>query len=197
MAARAASTFSHYLPLDIKKIRPIYNLISKFQEVLEMKHTLNVRRPIDICHPVRSLLAIMLIPAIVIGVGAGFAAAAMPNACPVDGCEVTIVGVKQSGEELELEFNSNFTPDVSKNHFHVWWGENFKVEQVGRNAQPVFGVKQGRWHRHADYPTYITQGAASTSVRGEAVTLCVTAADRNHNILDAKVYHCVDASQNL
>jgi len=117
----------------------------------------------------------------------------MPNACPVDGCEVKIMEVKRSGEELELTFKSNFTPDVSKNHFHVWWGENFTVEQVGRNAEPVYGVKQGRWHRHDDYPTYITQGAASTGVRGNAVTICVSAADRNHNILDVKIYHCVDA----
>ncbi len=125
------------------------------------------------------------------------AIAAMPNACPVDGCEVKIVGVEKSGEELEITFKSNFSPDVSKNHFHVWWGENFTVEQVGRNAQTVYGVKQGRWHRHADYPTYTTQGASSTRVRGEAVTICVSAADRNHNILDVKSYQCVDASDKL
>ena len=124
-------------------------------------------------------------------------AAAMPNACPVDGCEVTIEGVEKSGEELEITFKSNFAPDVSKNHFHVWWGENFTVEQVGRNAQTVHGVKQGRWHRHADYPTYTTQGSSSTGVRGEAVTICVSAADRNHNILDVKVYDCVDVRDKL
>ena len=125
------------------------------------------------------------------------AAAAMPNACPVDGCEVKIMEVKRSDAELELTFESNFTPDVSKNHFHVWWGENFTVEQVGRNAEPVYGVKQGRWHRHDDYPVYVTQGAASTSVRGSAVTICVSAADRNHNILDVKIYHCVNVSDKL
>ena len=124
-------------------------------------------------------------------------AADMPNACPVDGCDVRIEAVKRSGTELEITFQSNFTPDVSKNHFHVWWGEIYSVEQVGRNAEPVHGVKQGRWHRHADYPKYITQGAASTSVRGDAITICVTAADRNHNILDVKIYHCVDASDHL
>lgn len=123
--------------------------------------------------------------------------AAMPNACPVDGCEVKIVGVEKSGSELELTFESNFTPDVSKNHFHVWWGENFTVEQVGRNAEPVYGVKQGRWHRHDDFPTYVTQGAASTSVRGNAQTLCVTAADRNHNVLDVKIYHCVNVKDKI
>jgi len=143
-------------------------------------------------------LAMMLtLVATIVGLGAAVASTAMPNACPVDGCIVKIVSVGNAGEELEIEFKSNFTPDVSKNHFHVWWGENFTVKQVGRNAQPVFGVKQGRWHRHDDYPIYITQGAASTKVRGEAVTICVTAADRNHNILDSKLYHCVDASDKL
>ncbi|CAB1084926.1 hypothetical protein D1AOALGA4SA_12427 [Olavius algarvensis Delta 1 endosymbiont] len=124
-------------------------------------------------------------------------AASMPNACSVDGCDVKIVGVTKAGGELEITFESNFMPDVSKNHFHVWWGENFTVEQVSRNAQTVHGVEQGRWHRHADYPSYVTQGAASTSVRGQATTICVSAADRNHNILDVKVYDCVDVSDKL
>lgn len=131
------------------------------------------------------------------GVSGALAAAEMPNACPVDGCEVRIVEVKPSGDELELTFDSNFTPDVSKNHFHVWWGEQYTVKQVGRNAEPQFKVKQGRWHRHDDYPKYITQGAASTGVRTGAVTVCVTAADRDHNVLDANIFNCVDASDKL
>ncbi len=142
--------------------------------------------------------AALILAALVIGSGAaGLVMADMPNACPVDGCIVEIVSIARSGEELEITFKSNFTPDVSKNHFHVWWGENFSVKQVGRNAQPVYGVEQGRWHRHDDFPTYITQGAASTKVRGKAVTVCVSAADRNHNILDIKTYHCMDASNYL
>jgi len=148
------------------------------------------------CHRSRAWPLILILALTLIGV-ASAAAATMPNACPVDGCEVKIVGVEKSGDELEITFESNFTPDVSKNHFHVWWGEKFTVEQVSRNAQTVHGVKQGRWHRHADYPTYITQGAASTSVRDQATTICVSAADRNHNILDVKVYHCVDVSDKL
>lgn len=132
-----------------------------------------------------------------LGTGAASAADALPNACPVDGCEVRIVGIERSGEELELSFDSNFSPDVSKNHFHVWWGERYTVKQVGRNAETVHRVTQGRWHRHDDYPQYITKGAASTSVREGASTICVTAADRNHNIIDVQVYHCVDASSHL
>jgi len=142
----------------------------------------------------RVWVTILAVVAMMTAGGSGLALAAMPNACPVDGCDVKILEVTRAGDELELTLESNFTPDVSKNHFHVWWGENFTVEQVGRNAQTVHGVKQGRWHRHADYPIYITQGAASTSVRGEAVTICISPADRNHNILDVKVFHCVDVS---
>ena len=131
------------------------------------------------------------------GTGGALAAEPLPNACPVDGCEVKIAGVKRFGDELKLTFESNFSPDVSKNHFHVWWGEKYTVKQVGRNAETVHGVTQGRWHRHDEYPTYVTKGAASTGVRGEAVTICVSAADRNHNILDVQIYHCVDASSHL
>ena len=144
-----------------------------------------------------ALIRMAILSMLMMGLNSLPALAAMPNACPVDGCEVKIVGVKKSGAELELTFDSNFTPDNSKNHFHVWWGENFTVEQVGRNAEPLYGVKQGRWHRHDDYPTYVTQGAASMSVRGDAVTLCVSAADRNHNILDVQIYHCVNVKDKL
>lgn len=123
--------------------------------------------------------------------------AEMPNACPVDGCMVTITDVQKAGDELQLTFDSNFTPDVSKNHFHVWWGEKYSVEQAGRNAETEHNVTQGRWHRHDDYPTYVTTGAASTSEREGSVTICVSAADRNHNIIDVSLYHCVDVSNLL
>ena len=88
-------------------------------------------------------------------------------------------------------------PDVSKNHFHVWWGELYKVQQVGRNPQSTFGVEKGRWHRHDDYPKYVTTNAASTGMRNGATTVCVTASDRGHNVIDDKLYHCVDASDQL
>lgn len=65
-----------------------------------------------------------------------------PNACPIDGCEVTITGVSQAGDELELTYDANFTPDVSKNHIHAWWGEQYTIEQAGRSAEPVHGVTQ-------------------------------------------------------
>lgn len=121
----------------------------------------------------------------------------MPNACPVDGCAVKIVSVKKAGSELELTLEANFMPDISKNHIHIWWGENYTVEQVTGNAETVYHVKQGDWHPTADYPVYVTTSAASTSVRGDAKTLCVSPADRDHNIFDPKVFQCVDVGEHL
>lgn len=145
----------------------------------------------------RHLIQAVAVSASLLVSSGSFAAKGMPNACPIDGCIVKITNVAKAGDELELTFDSNFQPDVSKNHFHVWWGELYTVEQVGRNAQSAFGVEKGRWHRHDDYPTYVTTNAASTSMRNGATTICVTAADRGHNILDPKLYHCVDASNFL
>lgn len=142
-------------------------------------------------------IQVMAVAAALLGSTYSFAADSMPNACPIDGCIVKITSIAKAGDELELTFDSNFQPDVSKNHFHVWWGELYTVEQVGRNAQSTFGVEKGRWHRHDDYPTYVTTNAASTAMRNGATTICVTAADRGHNVLDAKLFHCVDASDHL
>jgi hypothetical protein len=125
------------------------------------------------------------------------AADALPNACPVDGCTVKIIAVKRSGDELQLTLEANYSPDISKNHIHVWWGDNFKVDQVSNDAETVHHVKQGEWHPMADYPSYITQSAASMKVRGNSKTICVSPADRNHNIIDVKIFQCVDISNLL
>ena len=119
------------------------------------------------------------------------------NACPVDGCKVSIASVEKAGDELKLRFDANFAPDLSKNHIHVWWGENFTVEQVSNNAEPVYGVKQGEWHPTDDYPDYTTQSAVSVAVRGDATTICVSAADRNHDILDVKLFECESVAEQL
>ena len=122
---------------------------------------------------------------------------APPNTCPVDGCEVKIVAVEKDGDELRLTLEANYTPDMSRNHIHVWWGENYTVQQVSNNAEPVHNVKQGDWHPTAEYPSYVTQSAVSTSTRGEAKTICVSAADRNHDILDVEKFECMDVSGHL
>lgn len=144
----------------------------------------------------RIAVCIPVIAAALGGAGQALAQEPMANACPVDGCEIKIVAIKPAGDELAITFKANFKPDVSKNHIHVWWGELYDVKQAGRNAG-TFGMEKGKWHRHDDYPEYVTTGAASTSIRDGAVTVCVTAADRNHNVLDVNLYHCVDASAHL
>lgn len=142
------------------------------------------------CAAFASLLVVLA------GVGAR-AQESLPNACPVDGCEVKIVDVDKAGDELQITFESNFQPDMSKNHFHVWWGELYTVEQVSNNAEPTYGVKQGDWHPTDEFPTYTTQSAASVTLRTGTRTLCVSAGDRNHDILDPKVYDCVDVGDHL
>ena len=149
------------------------------------------------CQRYRNTMQAVAFSAVLMGSPWALAAETMPNACPIDGCVVKIAGVAKAGDELELTLDSNFMPDVSKNHFHVWWGELYKVQQVGRNAQSTFGVEKGRWHRHDDYPKYVTTNAASTGMRNGATTVCVTASDRGHNVIDDKLYHCVDASDHL
>ncbi|MGP1394771.1 MAG: hypothetical protein ACTS3R_04610 [Inquilinaceae bacterium] len=118
----------------------------------------------------------------------------LPNACPVDGCTVTIIDVAKDSEELLLTFDANFAPSVAKNHIHVWWGDLYTVEQVSNNAETVHGVVQGDWHPTEAYPVYVTQSGASTSLREGSTALCVSAADRNHDILDVSAFHCVDVS---
>lgn len=142
-------------------------------------------------------LATLCAVGVMIGAGHSPAADALPNACPVDGCSVKIIGVTRSGDELQLTQEANYSPDISKNHIHVWWGDNFTVEQVSNNAETVHHVKQGEWHPTADYPSYITQSAASMKVRGNSKTICVSPADRNHDIIDVKVFQCVDISNQL
>lgn len=133
--------------------------------------------------------------AVALGLGlmasAGFAQESMMNSCPVDGCVVTILGVEKEGDEMRVEFEANFAPSISKNHVHVWWGELYDVKQVTANAESTYGVEQGAWHPTDSYPSYLTTSEASVQKRGEATSLCVTAADRNHNILDPELSHCL------
>ncbi|TMV04209.1 hypothetical protein FGK63_18145 [Ruegeria sediminis] len=141
-----------------------------------------------------------ILPALVFALGGSFASQAMAqdaNACPVDGCMIEIVSVQRDGDELTVELSSNFVPDMSKNHFHIWWGELYDVKQVSNNAETVHNVSQGDWHPTDAYPSYITSGVTSVSQRGEAVSLCVSAADRNHDIIDPEEFTCLDVSENF
>jgi hypothetical protein len=112
------------------------------------------------------------------------------NACPVDGCQIRITSIEKAGDELRLILEANYKPDMSRNHIHVWWGENFDVKQVSNNAETVHGVKQGTWHPTDEYPVYVTQSGASVAERGDATSLCVSAGDRNHDIIDVALLDC-------
>ncbi len=117
------------------------------------------------------------------------------NACPVDGCKITITDVKPAGKELRITWNANFTPDFSKNHIHVYW-DIYTANQVSNDAA-TRGVKQGEWVPTADYPEYVTEGPVSTKARKKSTTVCVTAGDRDHNVIDASIVDCRDVSDLL
>ena len=117
------------------------------------------------------------------------------NACPPDGCTITIVDVVPSGEELEVTWEPNFTPDVDRNHIHIYW-DIYTAEEVSSDAADN-GLEQGEWVPTADMPTYVTEGAVSVTTRGESTTLCVTAADGDHAVIDAALVDCRDVSDLL
>lgn len=117
------------------------------------------------------------------------------NACPPEGCSIQIMSVEKSESELVLGWTANFLPDVSRNHIHVYW-DNFKAEQVSSDAE-ANGFEQGDWVPTSAYPSYTTEGAMSLSSRGESTIICVTAANRDHKVLDPGAVHCMDVSANL
>ena len=117
------------------------------------------------------------------------------NACPDEGCTITILDVTESGDELEVLWEANFLPDVSRNHIHIYW-DTFQAAEVSSDAE-ANGLTQGDWSPTADYPTYVTESGASVVNRGDSTTLCVTAADRDHAVLDATAVDCRDVGSNL
>ncbi len=123
------------------------------------------------------------------------AADPVANACPVDGCQITILAIEKSGDELEIKWEANFLPDVSRNHIHVYW-DTFKAEEVSSDAEAK-GFKQGDWVPTSDYPKFVTTGAMSVANRAESTTICVTAGDRDHAVLDPEMVHCLSASASL
>ena len=124
--------------------------------------------------------------------GGGSSVPAAANACPVEGCKITIVSAEKAGSEIELGFTANYTPDISRNHFHVYW-DRFDAKQVSNDAQTKFGVVQGEWEPTADNP-FTTAGTVSVSVRQASTKVCVTAGDRDHNVLDPSIVDCRDVS---
>lgn len=118
--------------------------------------------------------------------------AAAQNACPVEGCKIAITDAVADGQEIRLTWEANFDPDFSKNHVHVYW-DTYSADQVSNDAADR-NVVQGEWVPTGDDPEFVTEGAVSTSARGTSTTVCVTAGDRDHNVIDSSITDCRDVS---
>ena len=117
------------------------------------------------------------------------------NACPPDGCKITITDAVREGDEIAVTWEANFVPDVSRNHIHVYW-DIYTANQVSSDAE-ARGVAQGEWVPTDVVPTYVTEGAVSVAKRGDSTTLCVTAGDRDHVVIDSSLVDCRDVSDLL
>jgi hypothetical protein len=117
------------------------------------------------------------------------------NACPAEGCRIDFASVTKVGDEIEVTWDINFDPDINNNHIHIYW-DNYSADQVSNDATDR-GVDQGEWVPTDEKPAYVTGGAASTAVRGDSTTLCLVAADRDHNVLDSGAEVCRDVSDQL
>ncbi len=117
---------------------------------------------------------------------------AASNACPAEGCKVSFQGIEDAGDELTLTFSSNFTPELSGNRFHVYW-DRFEARQVSSDAASKHGVAQGEWQPTADNP-FTTTGPAAVGRRGESTAICVTAGDKDNNVIDPAAAECRDVA---
>lgn len=118
----------------------------------------------------------------------------LPNDCPVEGCVVTIEGAEAAdGGEIQLTFDANYTPDFERNHIHVYW-DSYEAGAVSSDYQDQGYDEQGHWDPTDAYPTYLTQGeaAVASELRQGSTTLCVTAADTGHAVIDASIVDCMD-----
>jgi hypothetical protein len=125
----------------------------------------------------------------------GYAMDPVANACPAEGCEIKIAKVSKSGGELDITFEANFLPDVSRNHIHIYW-DTFTAGQVSSDAE-ANGLTQGDWVPTDVYPKYTTSGTTSIANRNNSKTMCVTAANRDHAVFKPIVFHCIDVSSHL
>ena len=129
------------------------------------------------------------------GSGSPTTSAPLANACPLDGCAIRIVDATKDGNEIAVTWEANFAPDVSKNHIHVYW-DIYTADEVSSDAE-ARGEKQGEWVPTDVVPTYVTESAVSVKTRGDSTTICVTAGDRDHAVIDASIVDCRDVADLL
>jgi hypothetical protein len=133
------------------------------------------------------------------GGGGGETSSPLPNSCPAEGCEVAITAAEAGPDgEIELTFEANYTPDFEQNHIHVFW-DSQETGAVSSDYEAKGYEVQGKWHPTDEYPVYITQSDASVGSvsRGSSTTVCVTAADTDHAVIDAAIFDCRDVSDLL
>lgn len=121
--------------------------------------------------------------------------APVSNACPVDGCAIQIVDAARKGKEIAVTWEANFEPDVSKNHIHVYW-DIYTADEVSSDAE-ARGEDQGEWVPTDAIPTYVTESAVSVKTRRDSTTICVTAGDRDHAVIDSSIVDCRDVEDLL
>lgn len=121
--------------------------------------------------------------------------AVVQNACPAEGCTIGFASVEAVDGEIEVTWDINFDPDINGNHIHIYW-DIYDADQVSNDASER-GVDQGEWVPTDASPTYVTDSAVSTASRGESTTLCVVAADRDHNVISSGTEVCQDVSDLL
>ncbi len=121
------------------------------------------------------------------------------NACPAEGCTIFIENaVAASDGEIALTFNANFTPEFEFNHIHVFW-DSQEAGSVSSDFEARGFSVAGKWHPTDIYPDYVTQADASVTAesRGESTTICVTAANSEHAVLDPGLLACRDVGDLL
>ena len=129
------------------------------------------------------------------GPSGGTANDSVSNACPADGCRITIVDVTREGDELAITWEANFAPDVSRNHIHVYW-DIYTADQVSSDAEAQ-GTTQGEWVPTDADPRFVTESEVSVANRGTSTTVCVTAGNRDHDVVDSALFDCRDVSGQL
>jgi hypothetical protein len=120
---------------------------------------------------------------------------ALPNACPVEGCQIFITNAEASDGEIKLTFEANFTPDFERNHIHLFW-DSHPVGAVGSDFAERGFTAQGNWHPTDEYPEYVTQADASVAseFREGSTVICATAGDTDHAVIDPSLVACRDVS---
>ena len=122
----------------------------------------------------------------------------LPNACPAEGCAIVIADATASDGEIALTLDANFTPDFERNHMHIFW-DSQQAGAVSSDFQERGFAEQGKWHPTDEYPEYVTQADASVAseFRGDSTTICVTAADTDHAVIDPSITECRDVADLL